>query len=237
MNIKGLAVIVGASKGIGECVALGLAKDGYQPVLIARSKDKLMDVSDRIKKQSNIDSIIYSLDISNFQSTIQMIDEIKSLNKKIEIVVNSAAIYLDGTVDESIENFRHILEMNVVSQYGILKNLLPLMKKQKSGYIFNIASRAGKYGFPGGGTYGASKFALVGLSESLYRELAPDNIKVTTLCPGWVNTQMAKEANTPFLDEEMIQPEDLLNAIRFIMQLSKNACIKELVIECSKSIL
>ncbi|HLP15184.1 MAG TPA: SDR family NAD(P)-dependent oxidoreductase, partial [Bacteroidota bacterium] len=60
---------------------------------------------------------------------------------------------------------------------------------------------------------------------------------VTTLCPGWVNTQMAKEANTPFLDEEMIQPEDLLNAIRFIMQLSKNACIKELVIECSKSIL
>ena len=87
------------------------------------------------------------------------------------------------------------------------------------------------------GIYGASKFALVGLSESLYRELAPLNIKVTTLCPGWVNTQMAKDANTPFPDEEMIQPDDILRAIRFLLNLSPHACIRELVIECTHSLL
>jgi short-subunit dehydrogenase len=234
---KGLAIIIGASKGIGKCIAIGLANDGYHPVLIARNKERLTHVSEIIKQQSNQNSTVYSLDISDYNRTHDVIREIDALNKPIDIIVNSAAQYLDGTLDQSVEKFKHILEINVVSQYAVLKDLIPLMKKQQHGYVFNIASRAGKYGFPGSGTYGASKFALVGLSESLYRELAAQNIKVTTLCPGWVNTQMAKEANTPFRDDEMIQPEDILNAIRFLLQLSKNACIKELMIECTQSVL
>ena len=75
------------------------------------------------------------------------------------------------------------------------------------------------------------------LKESLYRGLAPLGIRVTTLCPGWVNTDMAKKAGTPFKDEEMIQPDDLLNTIRCLLNLSENVCIKDIVFEMKKSII
>jgi short-subunit dehydrogenase len=80
-------------------------------------------------------------------------------------------MFMDGSLNESVEDFRKITETNVVAQYAILKTVTEIMKTQKSGYIFNIASRAAKYGFPSGGIYGSTKFAFVGLTESLYREL------------------------------------------------------------------
>jgi NAD(P)-dependent dehydrogenase (short-subunit alcohol dehydrogenase family) len=110
------------------------------------------------------------------------------------------------------------------------------MKKQQSGYIFNVASRSGKVGFAGNGGYGASKFGLVGLSESLYRELTPQGIKVTALCPAWVNTNMAREAGTPLEADEMIQPEDVFETIRWLLSLSSGACVKEVVITNPKSL-
>jgi 3-oxoacyl-[acyl-carrier protein] reductase len=93
----------------------------------------------------------------------------------------------------------------------------------------------GKIGFEGSGFYSASKFGLVGLNESLYRELAKSNVKVTALCPGWVNTDMAL-ASAPISGDDMIQPEDLAKSIEYLLSLSKNTVIKELVIECKGSI-
>jgi short-subunit dehydrogenase len=241
MNKKGLAIITGASQGIGASVAKGLSQDGYQVVLIARNVGNLQKIAREIRESDyytkDIEPIIFPLDISNHEAIHDKLATLRNQEKPISILVNSAAMWLDGTLEESIENFQKILDVNVVSQYAILKEIVDIMKEQKAGYIFNIASRAGKYGFAGGGLYGASKFALVGLSESLYRELAPLGIKVTSLCPGWVNTEMARQANTPFKDEEMIQPGDILNSIMYLLSLSDNACIKEIVIECSKSIL
>ena len=110
------------------------------------------------------------------------------------------------------------------------------MKKQQSGYIFNVASRSGKVGFSGSGGYSASKFGLLGLNESLYRELTPQGIKVTALCPAWVNTQMAREAGTPLEAEEMIQPSDLFHTIQWLVNLSSGACVKEVVITNPQSL-
>ena len=237
MHKNGLAIVIGASQGIGECVAEGLASDGYQPVLIARNSEKLHRLEERISTQGYQRPIVCPLDITEYEAASNVMRDIAALEKPIDIIVHSAAGYVGGTLGEDVEHFRQILDVNVVAHYAVLKSLIPILKQQQHGYVFTIASRAGKYGFPGAGIYGASKFALAGLSESLYRELAPLNIKVTTLCPGWVNTQMAREANTPLQDDEMIQPEDILHAIRFLLNLSKNACIKELLIECTKSIL
>ena len=110
------------------------------------------------------------------------------------------------------------------------------MRAQRTGYIVNIASRAGKIGFAGEGVYCAEKFGLVGLSESVYRELAGDGIKVTTLCPGWVNTDMAQAAGTPLSAPDMIQPADILQTIRWLLSLTPATCVREVVIECLKSI-
>jgi len=109
------------------------------------------------------------------------------------------------------------------------------MKKHDSGLIVNIASRAGKIGFSKKGVYGASKFGLVGLGESLYREFSPTGIRVTTLCPSWVYTDMTKYAGVP--EKEMLESEDLLKTVRWLLTLSPAACVKELVIECNKHIL
>ncbi|MDR2815789.1 MAG: SDR family oxidoreductase [Proteiniphilum sp.] len=235
---KGLAIITGASQGIGSVIAIGLAKEGYQTVLIARSKQRLDGIYQEIMTLGNDipEPIVLPLDITNFS---QVDHEIKNINQKygtIDILVNAAASYIDGSLNESVDNYEKIIKINLVAQYAILKAVTEIMKKQGDGYIFNIASRAAKYGFPNGGIYGSTKFALLGLGESLYRELAPLGIRVISLCPGWVNTEMAQIAGTPLKNEEMIQPEDLLKTILYLLDLSVNVCIKEIVFEMKKSI-
>lgn len=240
MEKKGLAIITGASQGIGAVIAKGLAHDGYQVVLIARNKQNLEKVYDEIlqsSKQENHNPILLPMDITD---TVRVDAEIRKINVdfgKIDILVNAAAMFMDGSLSEPIEEYRRIMEVNVIAQYGILKTVTDIMKKQASGYIFNIVSRAAKYGFPNGGIYGSTKFAFLGLAESLYRELAPLGIRITSLCPGWVNTDMAKQAGTPFMDDEMVQPYDILNTIRYLLNLSPNVCIKDIVFEMKKSII
>jgi short-subunit dehydrogenase len=230
---KGLAVVTGASRGIGAAIAKGLANDEYRVVLIARNKQNLDKVYDEIMKSGDApEPIILPLDITDYAT----LDSEMQKYGTVDVLVNAAALFVDGSLNESVDNFRKIMETNVVAQYAILKTVTGMMKARRSGYIFNIASRAAKYGFPGDGIYGSTKFAFAGLAESLYRELAPLGIRVTTLCPGWVNTEMAKTAGTPLKDEEMIQPNDLLNTIRYLLNLSENVCIKEIVIEMRKSI-
>jgi len=239
MQSKGIAIITGASKGIGYCLSNGLAADGYRVVLIARDKERLQTITEEISSMVLIElkPEYLSLDVTNYKEVAEVIDHFAKEPEQIAILVNNAGMWLDGTLDESPQNFATLLDTNVVSPFVFMKKVGEAMKKNGKGHIFNIASRAGVYGFPGCGLYSASKFALVGLSESLYREFADCGVKVTAICPGWVNTEMAKAANTPFQDHEMIQPSDILNSIKYVLGLSESTCIRELVIECSKSVL
>lgn len=236
---KGLAIITGASQGIGSVIAVGLAMDGYRVVLIARNGQNLEKVHNEIMNAAKDvqEPIILPLDITDCTKVDCVIKDVYQQYGTVDILVNAAAMFMNSSLNESVDNFRKILEINVVAQYGILKTVTEIMKVQKDGYIFNLVSRAAKYGFPDGGIYGSTKFAFLGLSESLYRELAPLGIRVTSLCPGWVNTEMAKKAGTPFSDEEMVQPYDLLNTIRYLLNLSDNVCIKDIVFEMKKSII
>lgn len=237
MPEKGLAIIVGASQGIGECVAKGLAADGYQTVLIARDGEKLQRLAMGMNAAVSQPPLIYPLDIGDHDATSRVMDDILGLKIPVDIVVNCAAAYIKGSLTEDLETVQEILSVNFLAHYNILQSLVPVLKTQEHGYVFTIASRAGIHGFPNVGIYGASKAALVVLSESLYRELVSFNVKVTNLCPGMVNTRMARETGTALSEDEMIQPADILQAIRFILSLSKNTCIRELVLESPKTIL
>ncbi|MFV0591838.1 MAG: SDR family oxidoreductase [Draconibacterium sp.] len=231
-----IAVITGAGKGIGEAIAYGLAEMSYQTVLIGRTRKSLEQVSEEIVNNGGLAPAIFQLDITDTAKMKEIVKTIVAEFGRIDVLVNNAGVYFDGTLEISESNFQTMINTNLTAQFNLTKEIVPVMKKQKSGYIFNIASRSGKIGFAGSGAYCASKFGMLGFSESLYRELSPQGIKVTALCPGWVNTQMAYEAGTPLRPEEMIQTEDLFKTINWLLELSPAACVKEVVIEAPLSI-
>jgi len=231
MNTKNkIAVITGASKGIGRDVALGLSKLGFQTVLIGRNKINLDKVTSEILKHGGLKPVVYRLDITDSKSVKKTVQDIVDRFRRIDILVNNAGIHFDGSLDLKEGDFKTMLDTNLIAQFVFLREVVPVMKQRQSGYIFNVASRSGKTGFAGSGGYCASKFGLVGLNESLYRELVPQGIKVTALCPAWVNTDMAFKAGTPLEPNEMIQPEDIFETIRWLLKLSPGACVKEVVI-------
>lgn len=231
-----VAIVTGATKGIGKAIALGLAQMNYHLAIIGRNEKELKQVSNEIKTISGTAPLCFQLDITNTEAVKNTINKIAAETGRIDILVNNAGIYFDGTLTISEADFKTMLDTNLTSQLMLAQAVVPVMKKQHSGYIFNVASRSGKIGFAGSGGYNASKFGLVGLSESLYRELTPQGIKVTALCPGWVNTKMAFEARTPLKPEQMIQPDDLMKTIQWLLTLSPGACIKEIVIDAPRSL-
>ncbi len=233
---KRIAVITGAGKGIGEAVAYGLAELGYQTVLIGRKVENLEKVARNILDNGGLAPSVRQLDINDTEKMIETVTAIFSDYKRIDVLVNNAGIYIDGTLELAEAEFRKMIDTNLIAQFNLTKAVVPIMEKQRLGNIFNIVSRSGKVGFEGSGGYSASKFAMLGFSESLYRELTPKGIKVTALCPGWVNTQMAFDAGTPLPAEEMIEPEDLYKTIKWLLEISPAACVKEVVIESRKSI-
>jgi len=233
-----VAIITGASRGIGRTVAIGLAKERYIPILISRTKEHLEDVAKEISEitEGEIEPIIYAFDITDSHKISEVVQDIKNNFKRIDILVNNAGVLSMGTTGLSKEELNKTLETNLVAPFLLMNEVVSIMQQQKAGYIFNVASRAGKIGFAETGIYSASKFGLVGYSESLYRKLAPFGIKVTSICPSWVDTKMAKLAESPLDPKEMIQPKDIMETINWLLNLSDAACVREIMIECQKTI-
>ncbi|MBN1987303.1 MAG: SDR family oxidoreductase [Prolixibacteraceae bacterium] len=231
-----VALVTGASRGIGKAISIGLAQMGYQVVLTSRNQNDLENVSQEISAAGGPAPLIFQLDITNSAEIKKTIHKIVEKTGRIDVLVNNAGIFFDGSLSLSEEKFKALLNTNLTAQFVMLQEVVPVMKRQKTGYIFNISSRAGIIGFAGNAGYVASKFGLVGLSQSLYRELTPRGIKVTAICPSWVNTQMAGEAGTPVGPEEMIQPDDIFQTIKWLLSMSPGACVKEIVVDAPKSI-
>lgn len=231
-----VAIITGASRGIGASVAEALAADGFAIALTARSQVGLKQLADQIiAKGVHTNSVlIYPLDVQDHEAVQAMVSDVYSKFGRIDLLFNNAGIDLLGTIDVSIEDFDKTIAINLRGAFSFLKATVPIMKAQGNGTIINVASRAGKIGFADFGVYGASKFGLVGLNESLYRQLSPLGIKVTALCPSWVDTDMAKLSG--LRKEEMISRDDIVSTVRWLLSLSPGAVVKDLTIECRISI-
>lgn len=237
MDLPKTAIITGASRGIGKTVSMGLAADGYRVALVARSKDKLEAVAGKIRNKlisdSRLNPIVCPADVTDHRQVKNLVLGIVEKCKRIDILFNNAGRGTTGTLELDMAEFDNLLSVNLKGPFSLLKHVVPVMKRQKSGYIINLASRNGKVSVAGLGGYAASKYGLVGLAEALYRELSSEGIKVTTLCPGWVNTAMAVEAGNPHHPSEIIQPEDILDTIRWLLGLSASVSIMEVLMECS----
>lgn len=230
-----VALITGA-RGIGKAVALGLAKEGYRICLLSRSKESLQKVANEIVKNSQVspEPLIYECDVTNLDSVNEVIEDILKKYGHIDLLFNNAGILRDGSL-ENVKDFNEMIDVNLRGAFNILHCVAPHMKKRQQGYIFNLASLCGKVGYAGIGAYTASKFGLVGLSESLFNELASSNVKVTAICPSFVATDMVAHLEYP-PQNLMIKPDDIFQIVRGLLLLSPHACVKEIVVYCRATI-
>ncbi len=189
-----VVVITGASSGIGRALSIKFADEGAKVVLAARSEEKLKAVVDDIKKKGR-DAIYVRTDVSIREDVRNLFRETIKNFSRVDILVNNAGIGLYGEIEKiDDESLLKLFRTNIFGSLYCIQEVIPLMKKQRSGHIVNVSSVAGRRAMPGVGGYAMTKFALHALSESLRIELMPYNIHVTVISPGLIKTDFPDHA-------------------------------------------
>jgi short-subunit dehydrogenase len=231
-----VAIITGASRGIGKTVAEYFARQKYTVVLVARSKEKLAALSKQLSTAFNTKSCYYAIDIADLPKVQQAVSEVKAEFKRADVLFNNAGVVNFGTSTISPDKFDEIININLKGAYNWISQIVPLMREQKKGYIFNICSRAAKFPNQGTGAYALTKVGLLGYSYALLRELISDNIKVTALCPGAVNTEMLDKFSvsnpTLALDRnKIISTSDVVKIVDCLLSLSDGVAVPEILFD------
>lgn len=222
------AIITGAGKGIGKAIAEALAKEGVQLGLLARTASDLEQLKAELTSTYDIQVFTATADIGNSEEARQAVASLAASLGRVDILINNAGIGSFGKmVDMDPAEWEQILRVNLMGTYYVTHELLPGMIAQESGDIINIASTAGERGFATGSAYCASKFAVLGMTESLMQEVRKFNIRVTALTPSTVNTPLAVNAGLPIGDEDhMMQPEDLAELVVAALKLPSRVLLK-----------
>jgi short-subunit dehydrogenase len=223
------AIITGASRGIGKAVAHIFGLHGYNLLLGSKSEEALLATAEELQTAyPHISVDAKAMDLSNKQEAQGFAEWASSAADTIDVLVNNAGLFLPGNIlDEADGTLEQTMNLNLYSAYWITKILLPKMVAQQSGHIFNMASIAGLQAYPNGGAYSISKFALLGFSKNLRRELMPHGIKVTAVIPGAVYT----DSWAPFVaPERIMEAEDIAKMIYAASCLSPQAVVEDIIL-------
>ncbi|MDQ0974789.1 3-oxoacyl-[acyl-carrier protein] reductase [Neobacillus niacini] len=215
ISLKGKnAIITGAGRGIGRATAIALAKEGVNLGLIGLNMSNLEKVAaDLASYDVNVSAA--AADVADLTSVQHAVEHIQSDLASIDILINNAGTAkFGGFLDLTPEEWENIIRVNVMGVYNVTRAVLPGMIERKSGDIVNISSSAGQKGAPVTSAYSASKFAVLGLTESLMLEVRKHNIRVKALTPSTVATDLAFDTNLITGNpENVMQPEDLADLI------------------------
>ncbi len=228
-----VAVITGATGGIGKAIAKCFLKRNYKLLLVGRSLSRLSDLNSEFP-ESDIEYL--ELDICDHEEIMQGIKSFIDNHSRIDVLVNSAGYVKRGTTELSHEEFTKMLDVNLVGLFDMTNAVVPIMKQQGSGRIINISSYSGVVARDCLGGYAASKFGLMGLNEALHKELAPHGIYVTVICPNLVDTGMTKDV-TSINRDEFIKVDDIVESVEYLLKLTPNVMIKELILRCRAKLL
>jgi 3-oxoacyl-[acyl-carrier protein] reductase len=221
---KKIAIVTGASQGIGEVISRKLCEAGAHVVCVARSKQKIKDLVTELKGKG-LSASYRSCDVNNGAAFKDIIADIYSENKKLDILVNNAGVTRDALIMRmNDDQWDTVLDTNLKAAFHGMKAAVRPMIKNRFGRIINITSIVGLTGNPGQANYSASKAGLIGMSKSIAKEVATRGITVNCIAPGWIETEMTDELPDNSKDELLKRipqartgkPEDIAYSVIFL---------------------
>jgi NAD(P)-dependent dehydrogenase (short-subunit alcohol dehydrogenase family) len=228
-----IAIVTGGTKGIGRGIAEALIREGVQVCISARHQDEIEQAVAQLN-QSGGRAIGFVCDVRNYQQVKALVDHTVKELGGLDILINNAGIGIFQTVEQtSPEDFRAVLETNVCGVFYCCHEAIPRMKQRGGGYIINISSLAGVNAHPRMAAYNASKFGLNGFSEALMQEVRQDNIKVSYIMPGSVNTEFGGDSPS---DEKSWQltPADIARVVMDLLHHDERSLPSRVEIRPSK---
>ena len=221
------ALITGAGKGIGRAIAIALAKEGVNVILMARTQSDLDQVAQEVTALG-VKSFTVVADVADIDSVNTAVEKALAEFETIDILINNAGIAAFGKFLElEPSSWENIIKVNLMGTYYVTRAVLPNMIERQTGDIINISSTAGLNGNAMTSAYSASKFAVLGLTDSLMQEVRKHNIRVTALTPSTVATNMAKDLNlTDGNPDKVMQAEDMAELIIAQLKLNRRVFIK-----------
>ncbi|MFS8886576.1 SDR family oxidoreductase [Synechococcus sp. H70.2] len=224
------ALITGASRGIGRAVALRLAQEGIAVALVARSLPDLLAVQAEIQAKGG-KAEVFPIDLADLPALPQQLQALLDRFGVCDVLINNAGIAQVGPLASlALADWQRVIDLNLTAAFLCAQAVLPGMRQQRCGVIVNIVSIAGKRAFPNWGAYCASKFGLLGFSEVLAAEERQHGIRVTSLCPGAVDTPLWDTVPVDFDRSRMLSPEWVAEVIAHIVCLPKGAVVEELTL-------
>jgi NAD(P)-dependent dehydrogenase (short-subunit alcohol dehydrogenase family) len=217
------ALVTGGSSGIGLAIARVLHAEGHALTLAARKPERLEAAA------AELDAHAVSVDVRSEEDCARLVAEHAERHGGLDVLVNSAGVGVAGSIgDMPTKHWDLQQSVNLRGAFLVTREALPLLRAAR-GYVINLASIAGTIPTPGLAGYGAAKAALIALTRSLAREEADNGVRVTALCPGFVDTPMAAWTGLP--SDELIQPEDCAELVRALLRLSPSARVPVVVVE------
>jgi NADP-dependent 3-hydroxy acid dehydrogenase YdfG len=235
-----IAFVTGASSGIGEAIALKMAENGAHVIVGARRVDRLNRLVGRTCRPQGVTHAL-EVDVTSDKSVCAAADYVGREYGRLDILVNNAGVMLLARVSEaSIDEWRAMIEVNLLGLMNTTHKMLPLLARSPDGHIVNIASLAGRIANPGASGYAASKFGVIGFSESLRRELVEQHIRVTVIEPGAAATELAdhitnETARAAQRDQrgkltDLLEADDIARAAFYAVSQPPRVSVNEIVI-------
>lgn len=223
---KPIAVITGATKGLGRATAEKFAREGFDLVVCARSEADLFDMKKTIESESGNRVHTFPADFGKKEDVAAFAVFVKKIAESVAVLVNNAGIYLPGDVTTEPEGrLERLLEVNLMSAYRLTRSLLENCPPR---HIFNVCSIASLQAYAGGGSYSISKFALLGFSKNLREELKPRGIKVTAILPGATWSDSWRGVDLP--ESRLMQASDIADMTWAAFNLSPSAVVEDIVL-------
>ena len=230
-----VAIVTGASRGIGRAISVALAQEAATVVLAARSIQKLQETADKVTEAGGKPEIVVT-ELTDEESIKNLVKITSEKFSRLDILVNNAGITHSAKLEETItENWERCMWINARAPFILCREALPLLKKSQAGHIINIASVVGVKGYPLQSAYTSSKHALRGMTISLAEELKGSNIRVHLLCPGGVDTELVQRVRPDIKKNELMQPEEIAELVLYLVTYKGNAVIDELHIRRATS--